>query len=48
MKELQLTMFVDSNHAHDKKTRKSITGLLGLLGNTPATWHAKRQSVVMI
>ena len=44
MKELRTTIFVDSNHGHDKVTSKSITGLIRLVGSTPTTWFAKRQS----
>ena len=31
MDEIQTTIFIDSNHGHDKVTRKSIIGLIGLL-----------------
>ena len=44
MKEIGSTIFVDSNHGHDKVTGKSITGIVSLLGSTPANWYAKRQS----
>ena len=43
MDEIGTTMFVDSNLGHDKATGESITGLIGLLGNTPINWYAKRQ-----
>jgi len=33
--EMDITAFVDSDHAHDKVTRRSITGLLILVGSTP-------------
>ena len=33
--EMDITVLVDSDHAHDKVTRRSITGLLIFLGRTP-------------
>jgi hypothetical protein len=33
--EIEIMAFVDSDHAHEKITRMSITGLLILLGRTP-------------
>jgi hypothetical protein len=45
-KELKITVFVDSDHAHDARTRRSITGLLGFLGCTPIMARAKRQTSV--
>ena len=47
MKEIQTTIFIDSNHGHDMKIGKSITCLIGLLGSTPVSLFAKRQSSVM-
>ena len=44
MDEIGITIFVDSNHGHDKVTGKSITGLTSLIGSTPVNWFAKRQS----
>ena len=37
---------VDSDHAHDKKTRRSLTGLIVYVGSTPVTWKSKRQATV--
>ena len=34
----KLTAFVDSDHAHDKVTRKSVSGIIILLSNTPILW----------
>jgi hypothetical protein len=45
-RSLKLTVFVDSDHAHDQKTCRSITGLLGLVGCTPIMAKAKRQTSV--
>ena len=44
--ELEVTAFVDSDHAHDKVTRRSITGLLVLLGRTPVFVLSKRQGAI--
>ena len=47
MKEIQYTIFVDSNRGHDKVKGKSITGMIGLLGSSTVTWSTKRQSSAM-
>ena len=44
--ELMITFLVDSDHAHDKVTRKSITGLIGYVGSTPVIWYSKGQGAV--
>ena len=44
--ELEITAFVDSDHAHDKLTRRSITGLLILVGRTPVYFMSKRQGAI--
>lgn len=44
--EIEITAFVDSDHAHDKVTRRSITGLLILLGRTPVYFMSKRQGAI--
>ena len=41
-----LTCFVDADHARDKLTRRSVTGILILLNNTPISWYSKRQKTV--
>src|SRR5689334_18129099 len=41
-----LTCFVDADHAQDKLTCKSVTGILVLLNNTPISWYSKRQKTV--
>ena len=38
--------FVDANHAGDKKTRRSMTGILIFCNRTPIIWHRKRQNGV--
>ena len=44
--ELAITVFVDSDHDHDKVTRRSITGLIILVGRTPLFYYSKRQGAV--
>ena len=43
---LQTTICCDADHAHDKMTRRSITGILGYVGRTPVLWLAKRQGAI--
>ena len=45
-KAARLTVFVDTDHAHDQVTRRSITGILVILNNTPIRWICKRQKTV--
>ena len=47
-KEMKVTAFVDADHARDKVTRRSVTGVLLLVGNTPLQWLSKRQSTIKI
>jgi hypothetical protein len=44
--ELPINIFCDADHAHDKITGRSITGIIGFVGSTPVTWESKRQSSV--
>ena len=44
--ELEITAFVDSDHAHDRVTHRSITGLLILVGRTPVFFMSKRQGAI--
>jgi len=44
--ELSVNIFVDSDHAHDKPTGRSITGILAMVGSTPTVWLSKRQGAV--
>ena len=46
MGEIKTTVFVDSDHGHDKRTGRSITEFVGLFGSTPGSWGSKRQSSV--
>ena len=46
MPELSLTIFVDSDHAYDKITRRSVTGMIVALGRTPILGKSKRQGSI--
>ena len=41
-----ITCFVDADHARDQVTRRSVTGIVCLLNNTPINWTSKRQKTV--
>jgi hypothetical protein len=42
----RMTVFVDADHAHDLVTRRSITGILVMLNNTPIRWISNHQKTV--
>ena len=44
--EMSLLVFVDADHAHDKVSGRSITGLITFLGSTPLTYASRRQTTV--
>ena len=39
---LETTILVDSDHAHDQRTRRSLTGLIIFVGSTPVMCPSKR------
>ena len=41
-----MTVHKDADHAHDILTRRSVTGALLFLNNTPVRWVSKRQKTV--
>src|SRR5688572_31921812 len=41
-----ITTYVDADHARDQVTRRSVTGIVVLLNNTPVSWLSKRQKTV--
>jgi hypothetical protein len=45
-REARITVFVDADHARDQVTRRSVTGIILLLNNTPLVWISKRQKTV--
>jgi hypothetical protein len=40
---VRMTVYVDADHAHELVTRRSITGILVMLNNTPIRWISKSQ-----
>ena len=36
--ELDLNVFVDADHRHDKVMRSPNTGIISVVGSTPTTW----------
>jgi hypothetical protein len=46
--DLQLIGFSDSDHAGDVDDRKSTSGVLFYLGNSPISWFSQKQKVVTI
>ena len=44
--EMDINIFVDADHGHDKITDRSITGLIAFVGSTPVHWISKRQASV--
>ena len=45
-KQCSITCYVDADHARDKVTRRSVTGIVALLNNTPVSWISKCQKTV--
>jgi hypothetical protein len=43
---VRMTIYVDADHAHDLVTKRSITGILVMINNTPIRWISKRQKTV--
>jgi hypothetical protein len=41
--KVRMMVYVDADHAHDLVIRRSITGILMMLNNTPIRWVSKRQ-----
>src|SRR5210317_761187 len=45
-KKIRITVYTDSDHAHDVVTRRSVTGVLLFLNNTPVKAISQRQNTV--
>jgi hypothetical protein len=45
-KSVNISCFVDANHAGNVVTRRSHTGILIYVQNTPIIWHSRRQNTV--
>ena len=43
---VRITCYVDADHAHCKLTRRSVTGIVLFVNNTPVRWVSKRQKTV--
>jgi hypothetical protein len=41
-----MTVYVNEDHPHDLVTRRSITGILVMINNTPIGWISIRQKTV--
>jgi hypothetical protein len=39
-------MFIDSDHARDRLTRRLCTGFLIYLNMAPIIWHSKKQAMI--
>ena len=44
--KVRITVYKDADHAHDVVTRRSVSGVLLFLNNTPVKWVTKRQKTV--
>ena len=45
-KDIDLRLFVDSDHAGDKRTRRSRTGYFIYLNSAPIAWMSKKQATI--
>jgi hypothetical protein len=45
-KAAHITCYSDSDHAGDMVTRRSTTGILLFVNNTPLKWYSKRQNTI--
>ena len=39
-------VFFDADHAHDLRTRRSVSGILCIVGSTPVSWQSRRQGCI--
>ena len=45
-KGIRMSVFVDADHAGDKVTRRSHTGIMIFINNAPIDWFSKKQNTV--
>ena len=45
-REIETSIFFDADHAHDQKTRRSISGIIVYAGRTPISWISRRQGCI--
>ena len=43
---IDITVYVDASHATDMETRRSVSGYIILLGQSPVAWYSKRQNTI--
>jgi hypothetical protein len=43
---VNITVFVDADHAGDRATRRSFTGILIYVNRAPIIWYSKKQNTV--
>ena len=43
-RSVNVSCFVDADHARDQVTRRSVTGMTAFLNSTPVAWTSKRQN----
>lgn len=41
-----ITVYKDTDHAHDMLTHRSVTGIIVFINNAPVRWISKRQKMV--
>mmetsp|Transcript_17286 Transcript_17286/g.24418 ORF Transcript_17286/g.24418 Transcript_17286/m.24418 type:complete len:91 (+) Transcript_17286:743-1015(+) len=46
IKELSTTIYVDTDHGHDRVTERSIPSLILFVGTSPLQWEFKQQVAV--
>ena len=46
LKELDINIFCDADHAHDLVTGRSVTGIIAFVGSTPVYWKSTGQTSV--
>ena len=44
--KVHITAFIDADHARDKSTCRSVTGIVIFLNSTPFKFYSKKQSTV--
>ena len=42
----ETSIFFDADHAHDLRTRRSVSGILCFVGRTPVSWQSRRQGCI--
>ena len=43
-RSVNISCFVDADHARDQATRRSVSGMIAFLNSTPIAWMSKRQN----